>query len=58
MAIQVNDLVEIVSAGPSEQQLLHRVGRVVLITDGTKCVVAFNDGSGASVKVEQLRKVG
>jgi hypothetical protein len=55
--INVSDVVEIVKAGPSEQHVLHKVGRVMMIVDGTKAFVTFSDGGGASVTVDQLRKV-
>jgi hypothetical protein len=57
MSIAINDVVEIVKVGPNEQQFLHKVGRVMMIIDGKKCFVTFSDGGGASVTVDQLRKV-
>lgn len=54
--ININDRVEIVQANPKEQHLLNKVGRVILIADDTKAVVALEDGSGATVHINQLKK--
>ena len=55
--INVNDLVKIIRVNAGQEHLLNRVGTVVMIADGKKCVVAFEDGSGASVTIDQLAKV-
>lgn len=55
--INVTDLVKIVRVNASQEHLLNRVGTVVMIAEGKNCVVAFEDGSGASVTIDQLTKV-
>jgi hypothetical protein len=56
--INVSDRVRIAKVNTAaEQHLLNRVGVVVMIADGTRCVVAFPDGSGATVEVSQLAKM-
>lgn len=55
--INVTDLVKIVRVNAGQEDLLNRIGSVVMIAGGTKCVVGFEDGSGASVTIDQLEKV-
>jgi hypothetical protein len=58
-AINVSDRVRIVSAkSPKEQAWVNKVGVVVMIADGTRCVVAFPDQSAATVEIDQLVKAG
>lgn len=54
--INVNDRVQIIQIEPGGQQLLHKFGTVILISDGRQCVVALDDGSVATVKIGQLKK--
>lgn len=57
-AINVTDRVRIAKVeSEAQRHLLNRVGIVVMIAGGTNCVVAFPDGSGASVTIDQLVKV-
>lgn len=55
--VNVNDRIEIIQVSSNEQHLLHKSGRVVLIADEVTCVVALDEGGGASVNMNQLRKV-
>jgi len=57
MDINVNDRVEIIEAGPSEQHLLHKFGTVMMIIDGENCFVLLDDETDANVNVKQLKKV-
>lgn len=56
-AINVSDKVQIVKTNPGEEHLLNKIGRVMLIVDGERCVVALPDGNGASVNIKQLKKL-
>jgi hypothetical protein len=56
--IEVADFVEIIAVAPGDEALLHRMGRVMMIVDGDRCVVALDDGGGATVNIKQLKKVG
>jgi len=56
-AIQIGDRVQIVKVGQNDKQLLHKFGILVLLADGVKCVVALDDGEGASVTIDQLKKI-
>ena len=56
-AIEVGDFVEIIQGGAAEQHLLHRPARVMAILDGTTCILVFEDGSGATVNIGQLKKI-
>lgn len=55
--IAVNDKVRIIQALPGEEGLLKKVGRVVMVVDGEKCLVVLDDGSSANVNMKQLTKV-
>jgi hypothetical protein len=55
--VQVGDIVEIVNVRGDQQHLLHKVGRIMMIVDGRKCLLSFDDGTGATVTVDQLKSV-
>jgi hypothetical protein len=56
-AIQVGERVQIVKVGQSDKQLLHKFGTLVMLADDVKCVVALDDGGGATVTIGQLKKI-
>ena len=56
--VHVGGYVEIILVSPDQQPLLHRQGRLVLVTDDVNALVELDDGKPAEVKVDQLKKVG
>ena len=56
-AINVGDVIEVVRANPDDPKTLRKVGRVVMVADGTRCIVQFNDGTAGTFEADQLKKV-
>ncbi|MEK7466635.1 MAG: hypothetical protein AAB074_04400 [Planctomycetota bacterium] len=55
--IDVGGMVKIVKVGAAEQHLLNRVGRLLVIADSVNCLLVFQDGTTAQVKIDQLQSV-
>jgi hypothetical protein len=55
--INVMDRVRIVRSETGAPLPGGQFGRVVMIADGTKCVVQLDNGGAATVNVNQLKKV-
>ena len=49
--------VRIIDPPPDKPELLNKIGRIAMIVDDTKCVLMLEDGSGATVDIEQLQPV-
>ncbi len=49
--------VEIVIAAPNESHLLHKRGRLLMVADDVNSVVELDDGSAATVKIDQLSRI-
>jgi hypothetical protein len=56
-AIIMGDQVEIVRVSDDQKDLLHRRGRVVMITDDVNWVLRLDAGGSAVVTADQLKKV-
>lgn len=54
--VKIGDRVQIVEVAESEQHLLNKTGRVIVIVDGTNCVVSLDGGDTANILVSQLEK--
>jgi len=55
--ITVMDRVQIVKANPGEERYLNRIGQVIMVADGTRYIVRFDDNSGGTFQLDQLKKV-
>jgi len=55
-SISVGQRVQIIQVSPKEQGILYKFGRVMMIADGVKCVVALEEGGAASVNMNQLKR--
>ncbi len=56
--VNVNDRIQITQVRPEDDQhLLHRFGRVMIITDDVNCVIRLDEGGVATVDISQLKKV-
>jgi hypothetical protein len=55
--INVTNKVQVIAIKPGEQPLLNKVGTVMMITDGVNCFLTFEDGSFATVNINQLKKI-
>jgi hypothetical protein len=56
-AINMGDQVEIVRVTDDQKALLHKRGRVVMITDDVNCMLRLDAGGSAVVTADQLKKV-
>lgn len=54
--ITVGQRVQIIQVSANEQGLLYKFGRVMMIADGVRCVVALEDGGAATLDIGQLKK--
>ena len=57
MGIDVNDRVQIIQAPQDQPGLLNQTGTVLLVADGTNCVVQLDNGAAATVSADQLKKL-
>ena len=55
--IRISDRVQITEVAEGEENLLNKTGRVIVIVDGTNCVVSLDTGDSANILVSQLEKV-
>ena len=55
--INAGDRVQIVKTSPDNKKQLLKFGRLILVADGTNCVVALDDGSVATVDIGELKKI-
>lgn len=53
--INVGDRVQIVKSDKKDE--LNKFGMVIMVADGTKFVLALDDGTPASVTAAQLKKI-
>jgi len=56
--VNVNDRIQITQVRPNDDQhLLHKFGRVMIITDDVNCVIALEEGGVATVDISQVKTV-
>jgi hypothetical protein len=56
--VNVSDRIQITQVRPNDDQdLLHKFGRVMIITDDVNCVIAIDEGGVATVDISQVKKV-
>lgn len=55
--INAGDRVQIVKPGPDNKKQLLKFGRLILVADGTNCVVALDDGSVVTVDISELKRI-
>jgi hypothetical protein len=55
--IDVGDRVQIIKTSQENKKQLLKFGQLILLADGTNCVVALDDGSVATVDIGVLKKI-